>query len=216
MLSLVSPDLEAYAQRHTSPPSDLLRELTAQTQALPDPQMQVGPIEGAFLRMLVQSVGATRVLEVGTFSGYSALSMAAGLPSNGKLWTFDRDPAALAVARAAFNKSPHGHKIHVVEGDARVNVARVAAEQAPLDFVFMDADKDGYITYWDAVLPHVRPGGMIVADNTLWSGRVLHPQAPSDHAIVAFNAHAHADPRVETVLLTVRDGMLLARKRTDT
>lgn len=211
MVNIVPEAIEAYAQAHTESPSPLFEALARVTHAqMEDPQMQVGPVEGAFLRMLVRLTRARRALEIGMFTGYSALMMAEGLPDDGELITCDVDPDAEAVARRFFAQSPHGHKIHVRMGPA---LETLKALEGPFEMVFIDADKENYVAYFDAVVPLVARGGLIVADNTLWSGRVLHPERASDHAIVRFNAHVARDQRVEKVLLTVRDGMMLAWKR---
>ena len=211
MTPLVAQDLEDYARAHSDPASPLLEELRAETFAsVASPQMQVGPLEGALLRMLVRLTGARRLLEVGMFTGYSALCMAEGLPDDGTLLTCELDPKAEAVARRYFARSPHGKKIQVAMGPALQTMAKLAP---PFDLVFIDADKENYLHYYQRALELLRPGGLIVADNVLWSGKVLKPEAASDHAIVAFNQKVVADPRVERVLLTVRDGMMLARKR---
>ena len=172
--------------------------------------MQVGRIEGAFLRMIVRLTGAKRVLEIGMFTGYSALCFAEALPDDGTIVTCDIDPAAEAIARSFFARSPHGKKIDVRMGPAKDTIAKLSA---PFDLVFIDADKTSYSAYYDAAFPLVRPGGLIIADNALWSGKVLDPQTDDARAIVAYNAKVAADSRVEKVMLTVRDGMLLARKR---
>ncbi|HEY8378861.1 MAG TPA: class I SAM-dependent methyltransferase, partial [Nannocystis sp.] len=158
---------------------------------------------------------ARSVLEIGTFSGYSALAMASVLPDDGTLVTCDIDPVATAVARRYFAESGYGHKIDLRLGPALDTIAALAAEGRRFDLVFIDADKQNYVNYWDAVLPLVPVGGLVLADNTLWSGRVLDPREDSDRAIVAFNRHVAADPRVEHVLLSVRDGVMLARKLRD-
>jgi caffeoyl-CoA O-methyltransferase len=173
--------------------------------------MLTGPIEGAFLRMLVGLCDARRVLEIGTYTGYSALTMAEGLPEDGELITCDIDPDTSAIAQSFFDRSPHGKKIRLLRGRAIKTVASLPAEP-PFDFVFIDADKESYIDYYEAALPRLRPGGLLAADNTLWSGRVLDPKEKSDHAIVAFNNHVARDPRVTQVLLSVRDGVMLVRK----
>jgi caffeoyl-CoA O-methyltransferase len=174
------------------------------------PHMQVGRLEGTFLRLLVKLARARRVLEVGTFTGYSALMMAEGLPDDGELITCDIDPNAAAMAREFFARSPHGKKIHLRMGPALETLKTL---QGPFDLAFIDADKTNYSAYYDAVVPLLRSGGLLVADNTLWSGRILNPVDPSDHALVAFNKKVAADPRVDKALLTVRDGMMLALKR---
>ncbi|MCP3104067.1 class I SAM-dependent methyltransferase [Myxococcus sp. K15C18031901] len=210
-LTLIPPAIEEYALAHTTPPEPLLAELQEFTYAhMPGAGMQVGVTAGTFLRLLVALTGARRVLELGTFTGYSALMMAGALPDDGELVTCDVNPRHAEVAQRFFDKSPHGRKIQLRLGAA---LETLESLRGPFDLVFIDADKGGYGAYWDAVVPKVRSGGLLVADNVLWSGRVLSPEAPDDHAVVAFNAKVAADPRVEQVLLTVRDGMLLARKR---
>ena len=216
MLSLIGPDLEAYVAAHTSRESDLFARLRAETQAdLSSPQMQVGPVEGALLRLLVGLVRPRTILELGTFSGYSALAMASALPEGGQLITCDIDPVATAVARRYFAESGWGDRISLRMGPGLDTIASLAAEGRRIDLVFIDADKPNYIHYWDAVLPLLPIGGLVIADNTLWSGKVLAPTEASDHAIVRFNARVAADPRVEHVLLSVRDGIMLARKIRD-
>ncbi len=210
-MELIPEAIEDYARRHTEPPSPLLEALTRDTYAdMPSAQMQVGPLEGAFLRLLVRFSRAKRILEIGTFTGYSALCMAEGLPEDGELITCEINPQAEAMARRYFAQSPYGRKIQLRMGPALDTLRTL---QGPLDLVFIDADKENYAAYFDAVLPLVRSGGLIVADNTLWSGRVLEPQSESDRAIVAFNEKVAKEPRVEKVLLTVRDGVTLMLKR---
>ena len=212
MTPLVSPEIEAYTHDHTKPRPSLLDELRELTYAeMRDPQMQVGRVEGALLKMLVALTGARRVLEIGTFTGFSALCMAEALPEGGELITCDIDPEAVRVAQRFFDRSPHGKKIQARLGNALDTVRSLPAEHS-FDMVFIDADKERYLDYYEHTLPRLRAGGLIVADNTLWSGRVVAPERASDHAIVAFNRRVMEDPRVENVLLSVRDGMMLARK----
>jgi caffeoyl-CoA O-methyltransferase len=176
------------------------------------PQMQVGRLEGRFLKMLVELSGARRVLEIGMFTGYSGLMMAEGLPDDGRLITCDVNPKAEEIARRYFAESSHGHKIEIRMGPALDTIAALAGE---LDMVFIDADKENYLNYYEACLPKLKKGGLIVADNVLWSGRVLNPQDTATRAIVEFNDRVQADDRVENVCLTVRDGMMLVRKKKD-
>lgn len=216
MLSLIGPALEAYVESHTTPEGPLLSRLRAETQAdLASPQMQVGPVEGAFLRMIVGLARPRAILELGTYSGYSALVMAGALPPGGTLVTCDVDPVATAVARRYFEESGLGDRIELRMGPALETIRALADEGRRFDLVFIDADKANYSNYWDAVLPLLPPGGLVLADNTLWSGRVVAPQEDSDRAIVAFNARVAADTRVEHVLLSVRDGIMMARKLRD-
>lgn len=210
---LIAPALDHYIEEHTRPRPELFDELRkvtfAQTTA---PQMQVGRVEGTFLKMLVGLMGARRVLEIGTFTGYSALAMAEGLPEDGELVTCDIDPENTKIALEFWARAPWGKKITLKLGDARETL-RTLPPSEPFDLAFIDADKSGYVDYYEAILPLLRPGGLIVADNTLWSGKVLDPKTTDDHAIVRFNHHVNRDVRVENVLLSVRDGMMLARKR---
>jgi caffeoyl-CoA O-methyltransferase len=216
MLSLIGPALEDYVAAHTTRESELFARLRAETQQnLSSPQMQVGPVEGAFLRLIVGLARPQTILEIGTYSGYSALAMAGALPEGGELITCDIDPIATAVARRYFAESGLDHRITLRMGPALDTIAELAAQGRSLDLVFIDADKTNYSNYWDAVLPLMPVGGLVIADNTLWSGKVVNPQEASDHAIVAFNARVAADRRVEHVLLSVRDGVMLARKIRD-
>ena len=213
MISIVPKAIDDYCLTHTTSPGPLLDELAAYTRAHCElPQMLTGPVEGAFLRMLVQASGARRVLEIGTYTGYSALSMAAGLPVDGELITCDIDKDTNAIARSFWARSPHGAKIKPMLGPALDSIHALPAH-TQFDFVFIDADKENYVNYYEAVMPRLRKCGLIAVDNTLWSGKVLEPKEKSDHAIVAFNTHVMRDPRIEHVLLSVRDGVMLVRKK---
>ncbi len=213
MIQLVPEKIEEYAMRQTTPVPALLDELRDVTYSTMDlPQMQVGVLEGTFLQLLVRLSGARRGLEIGMFTGYSTLMMAGGLPDDGELITCDVDPRAEEVARSFFARSPHGSKIRVCMGPA---LETLQGLEGPLDFAFIDADKANYIQYFEAVLPILRPGGWIAADNTLWSGAVLDDPADQDEdtrTLAAFSRHVADDDRVDQVLLTVRDGITLIWK----
>ncbi|HEY9231227.1 MAG TPA: class I SAM-dependent methyltransferase [Blastocatellia bacterium] len=210
-MTFIDEAVEQFAHDHTEPESELFHRLRDETyREMQSPQMQVGRIEGQYLKMLVRLTGARRVLEIGMFTGYSALMMAEGLPDDGHLITCDVNPRAEAIARRYFAESKHGHKIEIRMGPA-LDTIKTLTE--PLDLVFIDADKTNYLNYYEAVLPLVRPGGLIVADNVLWSGRVLNPEDDDTRAIVEFDKRVTEDSRVENVCLTVRDGMMLAWKR---
>jgi len=211
MNEFIDAAVEQFARDHSERESDLHRRLREETYRVMDrPQMQVDAIEGRFLKMLVRLTRARTILEVGMFTGYSALMMAEGLPDNGRLITCEIDPKAEEIARRYFAESPYGHKITVRMGPALETIEMLSG---PLDLVFIDADKTNYSNYYEATLPLLKPGGLIIADNVLWSGKVLHPQDADDHALVAFDLMVQSDPRVENVCLTVRDGMMLAWKR---
>ena len=218
MKALIGDELDKYVYDHTTPHETLFERLREETYAtLEMPQMQVGRVEGQFLKMMVQSLGAKRVLEIGTFSGYSGMCMASGLPEDGQLITCDVDPKATEVARRFFDESPWGSKITIKLGPAIETLALLKQDMerdgVGLDLVFIDADKKGYVEYYEAVLPMLSERGVILADNTLWSGKVLEPEEPTDHAIVRFNEHVQADERTENVLLSIRDGILMIRKK---
>jgi caffeoyl-CoA O-methyltransferase len=213
MPNIVPEEIEKYAEAHTQAPDPLFEELREETyRTMSSPGMQVGAVEGRLLRMLVQISGARRALEIGMFTGYSGLMIASGLSEDGELVTCDVDPKAEEVARRYFAKSPHGRKITIRMGPALETIRTL---KGPLDFVFIDADKQNYTAYYDAVVPLLSPRGLIVIDNVLWSGKVLAPKEETDRAIVAMNDHVAKDPRVEKVLLTVRDGMMLVRRKAD-
>ena len=213
MKTIIPQKIEDYCLRHTTARNNLLRELEKYTSRhCADAQMLIGPHEGALLAMLVRLTGARRILEIGTFTGYSALCMAEALPAKGKLTTCEIKSEHAAIARSFFARSPHGHKIKTCLGPALETLAGLPVA-ASFDFVFLDADKENYVNYYEAVLPCLRPGGLIVADNVLWSGRVLAPKKKTDRGVAAFNKHVHRDPRVECVMLPMRDGVGLIRKR---
>ena len=203
--------VEHFARDHTEPENDLHVRFREETyRVMKSPEMQVDVIEGRFLEMLVRLTGAQNVLELGMFTGYSALMMAEALPEDGRLITCEIDANAEAIARRYFAESPHGHKITIRMGPALDTIKTLTG---PLDLVFIDADKAHYSNYYEACLPLVKPGGLIVGDNVLWSGKVVDPKDPDAQAIVAFNRLIQSDSRVENVCLTVRDGMMLAWKR---
>jgi caffeoyl-CoA O-methyltransferase len=212
MSPVVPPEIDRYAEEHTSPHDELMAELAAETRAtLPSPGMLTGPVEGRFLEMLVHASGASRVLEIGTYSGYSALSMAAALPPDGRIDTCEISERHAEVARRYFVRSPHAERIHLHLGPAAETVARLEGE---FDFVFVDADKVNYRNYYERVLPRLSPHGLIAVDNTLWSGRVLDESDQSEATVALrdFSQSLLDDSRVRFVMLTVRDGVTLIRR----
>jgi len=208
---LVDEKIEDYALAHSTPPDPLLAELAEETKAtMSAPQMLTGPVEGRFLELLVHASGARRILEIGTFTGFSALSMAAALPEDGTIDTLDIEPKHAEVAQRYFDRSPHGSKITLHLGPA---LDTIAGLEGSFDLVFIDADKENYDAYYEAVLPRLSEGALIAIDNTLWSGRVLEPEDETTRLIAALNDKLAADERVVAVQLTVRDGITLLRRR---
>ena len=211
MNRLVSADIEAYAQAHSMPESDLCRALREETQRrMASPQMIVGPLEGAFLKMMTQLVQATRVLEIGMFTGYSALCFAEALPEDGTVLTCEVDEEAAALARTYFVRSPIGKKIEIRMGPALETMRHLTGL---FDLIFIDADKINYVNYYRRAFDLISPRGLILIDNVLWDGDVLKQPPPDEQtaAIQELNRVVATDPRVTAVLVTVRDGILVIR-----
>jgi caffeoyl-CoA O-methyltransferase len=208
-VNLVDPRADEYAERHTTPSGELFERLAAETREKTQiPEMMVGEVEGRFLEFLVRATGARRVLELGTFTGYSSISMARGLPEGGRIISCDVDEETNAIARRYAEEAGVAERIEYRLGPALDSIAEL---DGPFDLVFIDADKENYRNYYDAVLPKLADDGLILADNALRNGRVLEEE--SGEPMQAFNDYVLNDERVECVLLTVRDGILLVRKR---
>ena len=213
MERLIDKTLEDYARAHITALPEALAEIEHYTHAhRPDAAMLSGPLEAALLRLLVLLCPARRVLEIGLFTGYSALAMASALPYDGEVLSCEKDPEAIAIAQRFFDRTPYGVKIRIRPGPALDTLEALRGQV--FDLIFLDADKENYPVYYDRALPLLRPGGLLVADNTLWSGRVLAPTTPADLGIAAFNRKVRNDPDMDAVLLTVRDGVTVARKKT--
>lgn len=211
MKLLTDEGIDRYAFENTRPENELLRSLAERTEReMHDPQMLTGRVEGRLLKLLVQLCRPRLVLEVGTFTGYSALSMAEGLDPDGRIVTCEIDARAQQVAQAAFDASPFGDRIEIRMGPA---LETIRSLDEPIDLSFIDADKEHYPEYYESILERTRPGGLLVLDNMLWSGKVLDPQEEIPRVLDALNRRIARDERVENVLLTVRDGVQLVRKR---
>ena len=213
MKTLVAPEIEAYAQAHSMPESDVVRALREETQRTMEyAQMLVGPLEGAFLKMMTQLVGATRVLEIGMFTGYSALCFAEALPADGRVITCEVNESSAALGRKHFAKSPHGRKIEIRLGTALDTMRELSG---PFDVIFIDADKVNYSNYYRRALDLLSPTGVILIDNVLWDGDVLKQPPPDEKtaAIQELNRTVANDPGVTAVLVTIRDGVLVVRKK---
>lgn len=208
-------EMEQYLLSHSDPESPLLRELDRQTHLRTlQPRMISGHLQGSLLRMMVRMARPRTVLEVGTFTGYSALCMAEGLDRPGaRVHTVEVNDELEPLIRSFFARSPCADRLVLHVGTLADALAEIGA---PLDFVFIDADKRQYADYYEALLPRVRRGGFILADNVLWDGHVLRPPRPADHhtrALRDFNDRVAADARVEKVMVPVRDGLTIMRKR---
>lgn len=213
MKQLVPAELEDYAEAHSAQESEICRALREETyESMELPQMVVGPLEAAFLKVMVQVVGAKRILEIGMFTGYSALSMAEVMPEDGRILTCEIEHKTAALAQKYFSRSPHGHKIEVRMGPALETLADLHGR---FDLVFVDADKVNYVNYYQRALGLLAPHGVILIDNVLWNGDVVVQPPPDEStaAIQALNDLVASDPRVSAVLLTIRDGVLLVRPR---
>lgn len=205
-MEYVPQHLEQYAEQFTTARSAVFDRLREETSALPNAGMSVGPIEGAFLSFMVFLKQPQRVLEIGTFTGWSSIAMASALPRGGSLVTCDVNEETTAIARRYADEAGVADRIDYRLGPA---IATLASLEGPFDLVFIDADKGGYVDYYEAVLPKLAPGGVILADNTLFG---LADGEIAEH-IERFNEHVRADERVETVLLTIREGVTLIRRR---
>jgi caffeoyl-CoA O-methyltransferase len=210
----LTEELHAYLLANSTKPDDVTGDLIRETRAaLPDDaSMQVAPEQAAFLRMLTGLMGVRQAVEVGTFTGLSSLSIARGLADGGHLTCFDISEEFTDVARRYWKRAGVDDRIELRIGAAAERLTELPAEPY-LDLVFIDADKTGYATYWAELVPRVRPGGVLLVDNVLWSGRVVDPKTESDRAIVDFNAMVVADDRVEVVILPIADGLTMARRR---
>jgi predicted O-methyltransferase YrrM len=212
-LEWISGKAVDYSAAFSSPEDELLAEISAHTlTSHPEPGMLSGQVQGKFLQMISCMIRPQRVLEIGTMTGYSAICLAEGLAEGGMLHTVELRENDAVWARANISRSRHGDRIIVHTGDA---LSCLSTLQGTWDLVFIDADKVNYIRYYEAVLPSLRPGGFILADNVLFHGEVLEdqPKGKNARAIHAFNSHVRSDARVEHVLLTVRDGLMLIRKK---
>jgi caffeoyl-CoA O-methyltransferase len=213
MAFIVQEDVERYAQEHSTPVEEMFERLADETREKSDaPQMMVGALEGRFLEFLVGLKGARNVLELGTFTGWSSISMARGLPSGGRITTCDVDAETTAIAKRYAEEAGVADRIDYRLGPGLETLETL---DGPFDLVFIDADKENYVNYYEAVLPKLADDGVIVADNVLWSGRVVDEanEEEGTRSIRAYNDHVLADDRVECVMLTVRDGMTLIRKK---
>lgn len=213
-MEFIDSKLDEYIQKHTSLESDLLQELNRETYLkVLQPRMLSGPYQGRLLSMLSKMIHPKRILEIGTYTGYSALCLAEGLSEEGKLITLDINPELEDFVRSFFNRSEYARKIDFRIGNALEVIPGLNEE---FDLVFIDADKENYLNYYHLVLDKIKSGGYIFTDNVLWSGKVLQELSLKDtetRAIVEYNNYLMNDSRVENILLPVRDGIMLTRKK---
>jgi caffeoyl-CoA O-methyltransferase len=214
---LLSDELAAYVADHSPRPGDVDAALIEATEALGDVEiMRLSTTQASFLGMLAQLLGARSVVEVGTFTGYSALHLARSIGPDGHLLCCDVSEEYTRIAREHWERAGVADRIDLRIAPA-IETLRALPDEPSIDLAFVDADKGGYIDYHDELIPRLRPGGLLVADNVLWFGAVIDADNTSDdtEALRRFNDHAAADPRTDTVLLTVGDGFLLSRRVDD-
>ena len=210
-MQFINPDLLAYSEKHTTPESDLLKHINRQTHAnVMMPRMLSGHMQGRILSMFSHMLKPKRILEIGTYTGYSAICLAEGLVPDGRLITIDINEELEDGVRKYFEQSGFGHRIDFRIGNA---ITIIPGLHEKFDLVFIDADKENYSRYFDLVIDNVNLNGIILADNVLWSGKVLDEKPDKDtRAILDFNDKVSKDSRVESVLLPVRDGIMMLRK----
>ena len=212
-MDFLSSEIENYSLSHTSEENDLLKDLNRQTHVqVLQPRMLSGHLQGRILSMFSCMIRPSRVLEIGTYTGYSALCIAEGISENGKIITIDSNKELESFTRTYFSKSKFNDQIEFIVGNA-LNV--IPQLEETWDLIFIDADKENYLNYYELVLKNVRKGGFIIADNVLWSGKVTQEISPNDNetsGIVEFNKKVNEDSRVENVLVPVRDGLMVLRK----
>lgn len=213
IMNFIGDDLSKYLVDHTTQPSAILNEIAAYTVTNCDlPQMLTGPVEGQFLKTLVQLTNAKKILEIGLFTGYSAMAMAEGLPEDGQLDSCELEQKNIDIANKFFAKSPDSKKITIHQGPALKTLTE-KLDGHTYDLIFLDADKENYPAYFDQAYQKLRTGGLLVVDNVLWSGAVLAPKTESDKSIVEFNKLLQDDNRFQNVMLSIRDGVSLAIKK---
>ena len=212
-VKIISEPIEFYCETHSSKASDLLYHLNRETYIkILNPRMIAGQLQGGFLTMISKMLKPSNILEIGTFTGYSALCLAEGLQPNGALHTIEIDEELEEIITKYFNLSEHKENLHLHIGNALEIIPKL---NKTWDLVFIDAEKTEYLQYYEMVLPHVQKGGFILIDNVLWNGKVTEPIAENDRdtqAIVEFNQFIQNDGRVNNLLLPLRDGLLLIEK----
>lgn len=211
-MHLVPNDIEKYIDAHTTDESDALQQLNRKTQAdVLMPQMLSGKVQGQFLQFISQMIQPKRVLEIGTYTGYAAICLAAGMPKDGKLFTIDINEELEALVKEYITKAGLQDNIVQIIGNAKGEIEKL---NETFDLVFIDADKQNYALYYDLVFDKVRSGGFILADNVLWSGKITQENKDKDtQSLADFNNKVQQDNRVENVIISIRDGIMMIRKK---
>ncbi|SEP21758.1 O-methyltransferase [Trujillonella endophytica] len=214
---LLTQQVADYVRASSEAPDDVVTDLVAETAAMADrgelsATMQIGTEQGAFMQLLTRALGVRTAIEIGTFTGLSSLCIARGLPDDGRLLCLDLNADWTAVARRYWDRAGIGHRIELRLGAALTSLRALPAEPT-FDLAFVDADKTGYAGYVEELYPRLRPDGVVLLDNTLRGGHVLEPRSDDDRAVAALNAALAADPRWETVLLPLADGLTMLRRR---
>lgn len=213
-MNFLSDDLENYLSQHHDPEEDLLAELNRQTHLkILQPRMLSGPLQGRYLSFLSKLLSPERILEIGTYTGYSALCLAEGLAPSGRLHTIEINDELESFTQSFFSRSAYADKLQLHIGDALEIIDQL---KEPWDLIFIDADKPRYLNYYEKLIPQLKSGAVILADNVLWSGKVLKEPDPRDESTVAlleFNRFVQDDDRVENLLLPLRDGLMCIRKK---
>lgn len=203
--------IEKYINEHTTLPSIILKELALVTKnSIVGATMLSDHLIGRLLKLLVIISKSKKILEIGTYTGYATLSMAEGLPNDGTIVTCEIDPTAIEYANKYFKLSPHHHKIKIMHGPALFSITTI---DYPLDLVFIDADKTNYKNYYDIILPKLKPSGLIIIDNALWHQEVIEPKSKQAKIIDALNKQIINDPKVENILLNIKDGINIVYKK---
>ena len=209
MISFLPEEIEKYVEEHSAQQDYIAKGLREETYSkTQSPQMMSGHIVGNFLGFLIRITGAKKVLEIGTFTGYSALMMAASLPEDGKLITCDRDRKSTKIAKKFWVKSGYDKKIELKIGPALETISKLKGK---FDFVFIDADKENYENYLNAILPMLSEKGLVVVDNVLWSGKVLNPNDAQSQGMDKFNKRVQSDNNLWNIMLSIRDGLMLIK-----
>lgn len=212
-MEFINKELLDYVEKHSQGESELLQKINRETHLeVLRPRMLSGHLQGRVLSMLSKMIAPKLILEIGTYTGYSALCLAEGLKPDGKIITIDRNVELENRANSYFEESGYGAQIEIIIGDAREVIPGITGN---LDLVFIDADKTNYLNYFNLVIDKLEPGGFIIADNVLWSGKVVEPIDEGDEdtkSLLAFNSFIQSDNRVENVLFPIRDGLMIIRK----